>query len=91
MKKHRTQLLLEPDQYRWLRRRAGDGGSISAVVRGLIDEARRSETGSLADDPFIRYLLEEPPYESLTGEPTSVEDLDEQLYGYGQDEDRGDE
>ncbi len=88
MKKHRTQLLLELDQYRWLKNRAGLEGSISAVVRKLIDDARQQSEGSLAEDPFIRYLIEEPPYESLTDEPSTVATIDDELYS-GLDEDRG--
>jgi hypothetical protein len=74
---HRTQLYLEDDQYRWLRRRAGTGGSIAGVVRKLIDEAR-SRKAPPAGDPMIDYLLQEP---GDSGTPSTVQDLDRDLYG----------
>jgi hypothetical protein len=76
--RHRTQLYLEEDQYRWLRSRAGERGSIAGVVRELIDLAR-SRGPSLAGDPFIRYLAEDPPARGKA--PTTVADLDRDLYG----------
>lgn len=76
--KHRTQLYLDESQYRWLKRRAGAGGSIAAVVRELIDNARRGRPDP-SDDPFIRYLMDDPAPEG-TG-PSSVETIDEDLYG----------
>ena len=75
---HRTQLYLEEDQYRWLRQRAGERGSIAGVVRELIDAAR-SRRPSTARDPLIRYLVEEPP--TAGGQTSTVEDLDRDLYG----------
>lgn len=76
--RHRTQLYLDADQYRWLKQRAGQRGSIAGVVRDLIDAAR-SRKPSSAGDPLIRYLAEEPPAEG--GASSSVEDLDRELYG----------
>jgi hypothetical protein len=75
---HRTQLYLEEDQYRWLRQRAGERGSIAGVVRELIDAAR-SRRPSVARDPLIRYLVEEPPADG--GHASTVEDLDQDVYG----------
>jgi cytochrome P450 len=75
---HRTQLYLEDDQYRWLRRRAGAKGSIAAVVRELIDAAR-SRRPSPAADPLIDYLLDSAPADS--GTLSSVESLDRDIYG----------
>jgi hypothetical protein len=75
---HRTQLYLEDDQYRWLRRRAGSSGSIAGVVRELIDAAR-SRRPSPAADPLIEYLIDETP--TNTGKPSTVEDLDQDIYG----------
>lgn len=75
--RHRTQLYLDEDQYRWLRQRAGRTGSIAGVVRRLIDEARRP--ASIDDDPLIEYLATAPPAES-SGRST-VTDLDRDLYG----------
>lgn len=76
--RHRTQLYLDADQYRWLKQRAGQRGSIAGVVRELIDAAR-SRRPSAAGDPLIRYLAEEPPADG--GAPSTVEDLDRDLYG----------
>ncbi len=75
---HRTQLYLEDDQYHWLQRRAGTGGSIAGVVRELIDAARaRRET--TAADPLIDFLLDDEPADS--GAPSTVETVDRDLYG----------
>ena len=74
---HRTQLYLDDGQYRWLKRQAGQGGSIAGVVRGLIDAAR-SRSASDRRDPLMRYLLDERPAE---GPPSSVTTLDRDLYG----------
>lgn len=77
--KHRTQLYLDQEQYRWLKRRAGRGdGSIAAVVRQLVDDAR-SQPAERTDDPLIAHLLEDPPAEGIEG--TSVTTLDKDLYG----------
>ena len=76
--RHRTQLYLDSDQYRWLKQRAGQRGSIAGVVRELIDAAR-SRRPSSATDPLIRYLAQEPPANG--GSPSTVEDLDRDLYG----------
>lgn len=74
--RHRTQLYLDEDQYRWLKQRAGRGGSVAAVVCELIDSARERPDASA--DPFIRYLLEDVPSEGAS--PSSVHDLDQDLY-----------
>ncbi len=76
---HRTQLYLEEDQYRWLRQRAGPGGSIAGVVRELIDAARSRRRPSVAHDPLICYLVAEPPADG--GQASTVEDLDRDVYG----------
>jgi hypothetical protein len=76
--KHRTQLYLDDDQYRWLKQQAGRAGSIAAVVRQLVDEAR-SRRPRADHDPLVRYLVGEPPAEGRS--PSSVESLDEDLYG----------
>lgn len=75
--KHRTQLYLEDDQYRWLQRRAGAKGSIAGVVRKLIDEARSRKTTPAAD-PMIDYLLRDAPGDS--GTRSTVQDLDRDIY-----------
>jgi hypothetical protein len=75
--RHRTQLYLDEDQYRWLKRRAGPRGSIAGVVRQLIDAARNENPGS--DDPLISFLLEPP--RGASRRKTTVTTLDEDLYG----------
>ncbi len=76
--RHRTQLYLDDGQYRWLKQQAQREGSIAQVVRDLIDTAR-SRRPSLARDPLIRYLIDEPPAEGSHG--STVRTLDEDLYG----------
>jgi hypothetical protein len=74
----RTQLYLEEVQYRWLKSQAGRRGSIAEVVRELIDVARTNQPDASAD-PLIEHLLAEPS--KTAGEPTTVHDLDDDLYG----------
>ncbi len=76
--KHRTQLYLDEAQHRWLRQRAGETGSIAAVVRELIDTARARRPDPSAD-PLLSYLAKEPP--ARGAEATSVTTLDQDLYG----------
>jgi hypothetical protein len=76
--KHRTQLYLDEGQYRWLKQRAGEAGSIAAVVRDLID-AERSRGVDPAVDPLLSYLVDEAPGKGRKG--TSVSSLDRDLYG----------
>jgi hypothetical protein len=76
--KHRTQLYLDEGQYRWLKQRAGEAGSIAAVVRELID-AERTRGVNPATDPLLSYLVDEAPGEGR--EATSVSSLDRDLYG----------
>ena len=76
--RHRTQLYLDEDQYRWLKQRAAKGGSIAGVVRRLID-AERSRSANPDGDSFVRYLLSESPADS--GGRSSVETIDRDLYG----------
>ena len=76
--KHRTQLYLDEGQYRWLRQRAGEAGSIAAVVRDLID-AERARGVDPATDPLLSYLVDEAPGKGREG--TSVSSLDRDLYG----------
>lgn len=76
--RHRTQLYLDEGQYRWLKQRAGEAGSIAAVVRGLID-AERARGLDPAADPLLSYLVDEAPGKGREG--TSVSTLDRDLYG----------
>jgi hypothetical protein len=75
--KHRTQLYLDEGQYRWLKQRAGEAGSIAAVVRDLID-AERARGVDPATDPLLSYLVDEAPGKGREG--TSVSSLDRDLY-----------
>jgi hypothetical protein len=75
---HRTQLYLDDDQYRWLRRRADQEGSIAQVVRRLVDAAR-ADVPQSDHDPLVDYLLEEPAGEGP--QPSSVTTLDRDVYG----------
>ena len=76
--RHRTQLYLDEDQYRWLKQRAGNRGSIAGVVRDLIDAARARRPNP-ARDPLIRFLMDEPPADG--GVPSTVETIDRDVYG----------
>jgi hypothetical protein len=76
--KHRTQLYLDEGQYRWLKQRAGEAGSIAAVVRELID-AERARGVDLTADPLLSYLVDEAPGKG--SKRTSVSTLDDDLYG----------
>ena len=76
--RHRTQLYLDEGQYRWLKQRAGEAGSIAAAVRELID-AERARGLDAAADPLLRYLVDEAPGKGRDG--TSVSTLDLDVYG----------
>jgi hypothetical protein len=76
--RHRTQLYLDEGQYRWLKQRAGEAGSIAAVVRELIDAERARGVDPTAD-PLLSYLVDEAPGQGRKG--TSVGTLDRDLYG----------
>jgi len=76
--RHRTQLYLDEGQYRWLKQRAGEAGSIAAVVRGLID-AERARGLDAGADPLLSYLVDEEPGRGREG--SSVSTLDRDLYG----------
>lgn len=75
--RHRTQLYLDEGQYRWLKQRAGEAGSIAAVVRDLIDAERAR--GLDVADPLLSYLVDEAPGSGRKG--SSVSTLDRDLYG----------
>ena len=76
--RHRTQLYLDEGQYRWLKQRAGEAGSIAAVVRELIDAERARRLDARAD-PLLSYLVAESPGKGPAA--TSVRSLDRDLYG----------
>jgi hypothetical protein len=76
--RHRTQLYLDEGQYRWLKQRAGEAGSIAAVVRELIDAERARGVDSAAD-PLLSFLVDEAPGKGVRR--TSVSTLDDDLYG----------
>ncbi len=70
------QLYLDDGQYQWLKQQAQGGGSVSGVVRDLIDMARSHAPSR--DDPLIRYLLDEPSTQRFGA--STVTSLDEGLY-----------
>jgi hypothetical protein len=75
---HRTQIFLTDEQHRWLKIKAGNAGSIAAVVRDWIDS--EMEPGpDLRNDPAIGFLLGPP--EAATGKPSTVTTIDQDLYG----------
>lgn len=76
--RHRTQLYLDEGQYRWLKQRAGEAGSIAAVVRELID-VERARGVDPAADPLLSFLVDEAPGKG--SRRTSVSTLDDDLYG----------
>jgi hypothetical protein len=76
--RHRTQLYPDESQYRWLKQQAGSRGSIAAVVRDLIENARARRSSPLSD-PLLRYLSDEPAAAGET--PSTVDTLDRDLYG----------
>jgi len=76
--KHRTQLYLDDGQYRWLKQRAGEAGSIAAVVRDLID-TERARGVDPSRDPLLSFLVDEAPGKGRKA--TSVSSLDRDLYG----------
>lgn len=76
--RRRTQLYLDEDQYRWLKRQAGSRGTIAGIVRELIDTAR-GQRPRPDEDPAIRFLLHEPPGSGKRR--TTVADLDSDVYG----------
>lgn len=75
---HRTQLYLDEGQYRWLKQRASEAGSIAAVVRDLID-AERARGLDPGADPLLSYLVDEAPGQGP--KKTSVSTLDRDVYG----------
>lgn len=72
----RVQLYLTEEQYRLLKRRAGESGSIAAVVRDLIDAS--TDPGDAERDPFYRHLLAEKP--EGRGERYTAEEAKRELY-----------
>lgn len=77
--KHRTQVFLTDEQYRWLKIRAGSAGSIAAVVREWIDSEMAVDPEKLRNDRAIRSLLDGPF--DTSGPPSSVTTIDQDLYG----------
>ncbi|MEO7817762.1 MAG: hypothetical protein ABIS18_01300 [Actinomycetota bacterium] len=51
----KVQIYLSEHQYRLLKQRAGDTGSIAAEVRQLIDGSTRP--GDALQDPFYKHLM----------------------------------
>lgn len=59
MATRKVQLYLSEEQYRFIKQRAGERGSLAAVVRELIDAAGRPQEPTA--DPFYRHLLSPKP------------------------------
>ena len=57
--RRKLQLYLTERQYMLLKRRAGERGSIAAVVRDLID--RSAMPGDAEADPFFQHVMSEQP------------------------------
>lgn len=55
MARRKVQLYLTEEQYRFVKQRAGERGSIAQVVRDLIEAAGRPEDPKA--DPFYEHLL----------------------------------
>ena len=59
MANRKVQLYLTEEQYRLVKQRAGERGSIAQVVRDLIDAAGRPDDPTR--DPFYRHVMSEKP------------------------------
>ena len=55
MADRKVQLYLSEEQYRFLKQRAAERGSIAQVVRDLIEAAVRPEDAG--EDPFYRHVV----------------------------------
>lgn len=75
METRKLQLYVTERQYRLLRQRAGERGSIAKVVRDLIDQAETPADPEA--DPFYRHLMSE---KSGSGAPYRAEDTKRELY-----------
>jgi hypothetical protein len=75
MASHKLQLYVTEEQYRYLKRCAGDRRSMAEVVRQLIDAAGRPADPS--SDSFLRYVLQD---KAPSGEPYSAEEAKRELY-----------
>jgi hypothetical protein len=75
MERRKLQLYVTDHQYRLLKQRAGERGSIAKVVRDLIDQA--SEPADPASDPFYRHVVSE---KTGSGTPYSAEQAKRELY-----------
>lgn len=71
----KLQLYLTEEQYRLLRQRAGQRGSIAQVVRELIDASVRVEDAS--SDPFYRHVMSPT---TGSGRPYTAERAKRDLY-----------
>jgi hypothetical protein len=71
----KVQLYLTEEQYRLLRQRAGERGSVAQVVRDLIDAGFAAQ--SVEDDPFYQHLSAARPG---SGKPYAAEEAKRDLY-----------
>ena len=75
MDTRKLQLYVTERQYRLLKQRAGEQGSIAAVVRDLID--RSSVPADAELDPFLQHVIAE---KEGSGEPYDADDAKRDLY-----------
>ena len=69
------QIYLTDAQYRFVKQRAGERGSITGVVRALIDAA--AAPAEPTEDPFYRHLLAP---KGVSGEAYDAADAKRELY-----------
>lgn len=75
MESRKLQLYVTEPQYRLLKQRAGERGSIAAVVRDLIDRSVVPEDAQA--DPFFQHVVADKPG---SGQPYDAEDAKRALY-----------
>ncbi|MDQ3991964.1 MAG: hypothetical protein M3245_06635 [Actinomycetota bacterium] len=76
MADRKVQLYLTEEQYRFVKQRAAERGSIAQVVRDLIDEAGRPNDPR--SDPFYQHLIET---KKGSGRSYDAESAKRELYG----------
>jgi len=75
MADRKVQLYLSEEQYRFLKQRAAERGSIAQVVRDLIEGALGPE--DVAEDPFYRHIVRP---KAGSGSPYEAETAKRELY-----------
>lgn len=75
MAMRKVQLYLTEEQYRILKQRAGDRGSLAQVVREMVDASKRPTEPT--KDPFFRHLMSK---KTGSGPSFSAEQAKRDLY-----------